>query len=189
VGDLERCHVGASAAVHAIESGQPLPVVSEMAGNVARGAHSIAAEADAGTRAYANWFAWANLEQKLDRERSHAAAAAATAAQNQGLAVTDAAAAGLRAAGVAPPHLPQKAAGAGRFSSVQTGALLNLAWGVACLIVPFVFSFYFPIAPVIGLIWGARVVRVSRHPLVLAAIVVNVLALLLNIFILINSRH
>jgi hypothetical protein len=189
VGDLERCHAGAAAAVHAIESGQPLAVVTENAGKVAHGAHSIAAPADAGTRVYANWFAWSNLEQKLDRERSHLAAEAATTAQNQGLAVADAAAAGLRAAGVAPAQLPQPVAAAGRFASVRNGALLNLAWGVACLIVPFVFSFYFPIAPVIGLIWGARVLRVSRHPLVLAAIAVNVLALLLNIFILTHSRH
>jgi hypothetical protein len=160
-----------------------------MAGNVARGAHSIALAADAGVRTYAKWFAWANLEQKLARERSHLAAATATSAQNQGLSITEAAAAGLRAAGVAPAQLPQQKASARRFGSVQTGALFNLAWGVACLIVPFVLNFYFPIAPIIGLIWGARVVRVSRHPLVLAAIVVNVLALLLNIFILAQSRH
>lgn len=183
VGDLQRCHAGAAAAVYAIESGQPLPVVTEAAGKVAQGAPSIAPDADAHTRSYANWFAWANLEQKLDTERSHAAAQAASSAQDHGLPAASAAAAGLAAAGMTVTHTAQPAAAA----HFNDRALWNLGWGVAALVLPFV-GFVLPIAPIIGLLWGARILRYSRRPLVLAAIGVNVLALLFNAFVFIGSR-
>jgi hypothetical protein len=84
---------------------------------------------------------------------------------------------------MAVSHAAQPAT-AGQFND---RAVWNLGWGVAALTLPF-FGFVLPVAPIIGLIWGARILRHSRRPLVLVAIGVNVLALLFNAFVLVGSR-
>lgn len=175
VADVQRCHAAAAAAVHGLQGGHPVTAVTETVTRVVEGAPSIAPDLGSGVRSYANWFAWAHLDMKLDQERSHAAAAAATNAQLQGLTPVQAAEAALREVGINGRVSVSKGGG-----NHTNAALYNLGWGVLSGVLAVFSPIYLPVAPIIGLVWGWRVLQHSKQPLVYVALAVNGVALVLN---------
>lgn len=95
------------------------------------------------------------------------------------------------AAGYAPDTgpAPANASRRGLFGGYRRGVrpvthgALSIVYGAACLIVPFVFHFYFIVLPVFGIIYGIIALRRSRPVLGITGLVLNVLAGLLTLIL------
>ena len=150
-------------------------------------------------QAYAAWYAYAAVDHRIEGPRAHAYAQAAVSAQARGADVTAAAAEGARAASgqpapvyaAAPPVAAAPAPGlATRMGTAglgfSFGAILTdpagraCLYGILCLVAPFVVHLYFPVLPVLGLLYGLRAMGRSNPVLGMAALVLNGLALLLT---------
>jgi len=190
-----RCHAAAAAATAALSSGQDHATAARaaQAAALAPDAPSRPVTADPQTQAYAAWYTYASVDHGMDGARSHAYAQAASLAQARGVNVTAAAAEGARAAGLGGPAPVYAAASPGlatRVGTVGLGFSLGgffsdpagraCIYGVVCLVAPFVIHIYFPIMPILGLLYGLRGMGRSNPVLGLAALVINGLALLLT---------
>jgi len=197
-----RCHAAAAAATAALDAGQDHGAAARLAhaAAIAPDAPTRPVTADPQTQAYSAWYAYANVDHGMDGAPAHAYAQAATLAQARGVDVTAAAAEGARAAGLGGPTPAAVAApvyaarpGRGVVSAVGTAGLgFSLGgffrdpagraciYGVLCLVAPFVIHIYFPIMPILGLIYGIRGMGRSNPILAMAALAINGVALLLT---------
>jgi len=194
-----RCHAAATAATAALRAGQDHATAARLAqmAAIAPDAPSRPVTADPQTQAYAAWYTYASVDHGMDGARSHAYAQAASLAQARGVNVTAAAAEGARAAGLGGPAPVYAAAPVGATPGIATrvgtiGLGFSLGgffsdpagraciYGVLCLAAPFVIHIYFPIMPILGLIYGLRAMGRSNPILGMAALVINGLALLLT---------
>lgn len=207
VADPARCHAAAGAAMTTLSAGADAraAAAAAQAAATAPDAAARAPIADAGTQAYAGWHAFATFEMKLDNDAAHAAAQAATNAQMQGASPAQSIER-ARAAVEAPPMASQPAyagqlqpaygapaqAAPPRPAAPSSGfglamladpAARGIAWGVLCLVVPFVAHFYFPVLPLVGLLYGFRALGRSNPVLGMVGLGINGLALLLNLAI------
>jgi len=199
--DAGRCHAAAAAATSALAAGQDPAAAARLAqaAAIAPDAPSRPVTADPQTQAYTAWFAYAQVDHGMDSAQAHAYAQAASLAQARGVDVISAAAEGARAAGLggpapaysAPPMGAADGPGfAARVGTVGLGFSLGAffsdpagracIWGVVCLVAPFLIHIYFPIMPIVGLIYGLRGMGRSNPILGMAALVINGLALLLT---------
>jgi hypothetical protein len=173
--DEHAAHVATSAAIATLRTGAD-PAAAVAAGRQAGSAPDAAAlplTVDTPTQAYAAWFVWARRKVGLDPQRAHLAAKAGRDAQAAGAPVRAAQSDALAAAGVSQAPI------AGGLSW-RDPALLAIAFGIVCLVVPFVFNWYFIILPFLGLTWSIRALKQSRLALAVTAIVINGFACLLT---------
>ena len=199
--DAGRCHAAAGAAVSALAAGQDHATAARaaQAAALAPDAPTRPVTADPQTQAYAAWYAYAAVDHRIEGPRAHAYAQAAVSAQARGADVTAAAAEGARAASgqpapvyaAAPPVAAAPAPGlATRMGTAglgfSFGAILTdpagraCLYGILCLVAPFVVHLYFPVLPVLGLLYGLRAMGRSNPVLGMAALVLNGLALLVT---------
>lgn len=205
--EAARCHAAAAAATAALAAGQDHAAAARgaQAAAIAPDAPLRPVTADPQTQAYATWYTYASVDHGMDGAKAHAYAQGATLAQARGVDVTAAAAAGAYAAGLggrAPVYSPAPVyAAAPSGGSADPGLLTRVGtvglgfslggffsdpagraciYGVLCLVAPFVIHIYFPIMPILGLIYGLRGMGRSNPILGMAALVLNGLALLLT---------
>lgn len=196
-----RCHAAAAAALGALRAGQDHSTAARtaQAAALAPDAPTRPVTVDPQTQAYAAWYTYAAVDHGMDGTKAHVYAQAAALAQARGADVTAAAAEGARASlGTAPAYSAPPAAGAapagpGLATRIGTFGLgfsfeslfmdpagRACIYGVLCLVAPFVIHIYFPILPVLGLLYGLRAMGRANPVLGVAALILNGLALILT---------
>lgn len=204
--DAGRCHAAAAAAVGALDAGQDHAAAARLAqvAAMAPDAPTRPVTADPQTQAYAAWYTYAAVDHAMESSKAHTYAQAAALAQARGAEVNAAAAEGARAslAGPTPVYTPPPAPGAayapappgpGLATRIGTFGLgfsfeslfmdpagRACLYGVLCLVAPFVIHIYFPILPILGLLYGLRAMGRSNPTLGMAALLLNGLAVLLT---------
>lgn len=184
VDDVRRCHAAAHAATAATEGGMSVAEASPIGQRAAESPDAATApiRADAFTQTYAAWYAWANIDRSLDQAASHRAANAASQAQVNGATQAQAAAAGLKAVSATVPMVLTRAR---TYPKVwMDPGFHEIIWGIVCIVAPFnpFYPIIFPLAPVLGLVYGVRSLMQghSRLWLAIPGMTLNLIALVLT---------
>jgi hypothetical protein len=177
-GDVSRCHLAAHAACAALAAGQDQAAAAQAAQQAAQAA---APGAQTGvppyTQTYSAFYAWAANELRIDSERAHRLAHAATHAAQQGIGAKAAADAGLQAVGL----MRRPAAGALPWS--RDPAVRSTIIGAVCLFALLFLPFYFVVLPILGLLYAVRALGSGRFYFAVAGLALNGLATVLGVLV------
>ena len=177
VTDTHRCHLAAQAALEAVDHKAGNEEAASLAQKAASltDAHAYRLTADTRTQVYARWYAWAVLELNLGENLAHRAAYEAAEVESHGKGPKAAAEAALQAVGLAPAEKP------GLDGLLNDRGVRSVIFGVVCLGAFFFLPFYFPILPILGLLYALRALRSPRLAVGAAGLVLNGIAMVLTV--------
>jgi hypothetical protein len=176
--DVNRCHLAAHAAAAALAAGQDAGAAAVAAQQAAQSAPPGAQTGvPAYTQTYSAFYAWAANELRLDSDRAHRLAHAATNASQQGVGAKAAADAGLQAVGL----MRQSSSNVLPWS--RDPGVRSTIIGAVCLFALVFLPFYFVVLPIMGLMYALRSLGSGRFYFAVAGLALNGLATLLGILV------